>query len=148
MGFLSVLQLGNRNAMVFSLETADSVPSSELPDDFFELTIDDAKKILRDIRKRQYDLSNGQLLTAAMRKLEESKKQLRQLNRYKQAVIRVQFPDRTVLQGTFTPTDTVSTVTDFVREYLENTNMDFYLCEYLPIAFKYDITGNCLGFQF
>lgn len=115
--------------MLFSLETAESVPSSELPDDFFELTIDDAKKLLRDIKQRQHELENGKLLTSTMRNLEESKKQLRQLNKYKQSIIRIQFPDRSVLQGTFTPTETIGVVSEFVKEYLEDKTLDFYLCK-------------------
>lgn len=114
--------------MLFSQETADAVPSEDLPDDFFDLTIDDARKILRDVKKRRFEMDNTMLKTAALRNLEESKKQMRQLNRYKKAIIRIQFPDRTVLQGTFAPSDKVSEVMDFVREYLDNKHLDFYVC--------------------
>ncbi|KAJ8958165.1 hypothetical protein NQ318_006104 [Aromia moschata] len=119
--------LGERNAMLFSLETAQAVPSEELPDDFFELTIDDARKILRDVKRQRHYADNSPLMTSALRSLEESKKQLRQLNKYKKAIIRVQFPDRTVLQGTFAPIDTVGDVVKFVREYLEDKSLDFYI---------------------
>lgn len=119
--------LGERNAMVFSLETSQAFPSEDLPDEFYDLTITDAKKLLKDIKKRRVELENGRLLTSQLRQLEESKKQLRALNRYKRAIIRVQFPDRTVLQGTFTPTETVGAVMSFVAEYLEDKNMDFYV---------------------
>lgn len=68
--------------MVFSLESAQSVPSEDLPDDFFELTIDDAKKILRDVKRSRHEMDNQMLKTSQLRNLEESKKQLRQLNRY------------------------------------------------------------------
>lgn len=132
--------------MLFSLESAESVPSSELPDDFFELTIDDARKILRDIKQRRHDLENSQLRTAAMRGLEESKKQLRNLNRYKKSIIRIQFPNRTVLQGTFLPTDTVSIVTEFVREYLENKGSDFYLCKCFDLRMLYYETSRNIYF--
>lgn len=114
--------------MAFSLETAESVPTSDLPDDFFELTIDDAKKILRDIKRKRHELENAQLMTSAMRNLQESKKQLGLLNRYKHAVIRIHFPDRTVLQGTFAPTETVKDIVNFVQQYLEDPKMDFHLC--------------------
>lgn len=114
--------------MVFSLETAEAVSTNDLPDDFFELTIDDAKKILRDIRRKRHEMENAQLMTSALRNLEESKKQLRLLNKYKQTVIRIHFPDRTVLQGVFTPTDTIADIVSFVRQYLEEPDTDFYLC--------------------
>ncbi|XP_066156793.1 tether containing UBX domain for GLUT4 [Euwallacea fornicatus] len=118
---------GERNGMVFSLESAHSVPSEDLPDEFFELTIDDAKKILRDIKRMRHDLENRMLKTSHLRELEESKKQLRSLNKYKRTIIRVQFPDRTVIQGTFKPMETVRDVLEFIRGYLENQNLDFYL---------------------
>lgn len=113
--------------MLFSLETAQAISSEDLPDDFFELTIDDAKKLLRDVRSQQTTMTNAPLLTSALRNLEESKKQLRQLNKYKKAIIRVQFPDRTVLQGTFTPIETIKDVTEFVKEYLDDKSVNFYL---------------------
>nr|CAI5836374.1 unnamed protein product [Callosobruchus analis] len=97
------LFLDKNNAMLFSLETAKAIPSEHLPDDFFELTIDDAQEV-------------GGI-----------QKQLRQLNKYKKAIIRVQFPDRNVLQGTFSPVDTIKTVCDFVKVYLEDKTLKFYL---------------------
>nr|CAH7752591.1 unnamed protein product [Callosobruchus chinensis] len=121
------LFLDKNNAMLFSLETAKAIPSEHLPDDFFELTIDDARKILRDVKRQRQVMENQPLKTADQRKLEESKKQLRQLNKYKKAIIRVQFPDRNVLQGTFSPVDTIKTVCDFVKVYLEDKSSTFYL---------------------
>lgn len=115
--------------MLFSLETAQAVPSEDLPDDFFELTIDDARKILRDVKKQRNGTDNAPLMTSALRNLEDSKKQLRQLNKYKKAIIRVQFPDRTVLQGTFAPVDTIGDVVKFVKEYLEDKSLNFYVCK-------------------
>lgn len=119
--------------MLFSLETAESLPPEDIPDGFFELNITDAKRILSDIRRKQRDTENSPLMTAAMRKLEEAKHQLKQLNRYKQAIIRVLFPDRTILQGTFRPTETIQDVCDFTRKYLEEPKFRFYLCEYSHI---------------
>ncbi|CAG9818454.1 unnamed protein product [Phaedon cochleariae] len=119
--------LGERNAMLFSLETAQAVPSEDLPDDFFDLTIDDARKILRDVKKQRFHMDNTPLMTSALRNLENSKNQLRQLNRYKKAVVRVQFPDRAVLQGTFKPTETVKDVVEFVRGFLQDTSTEFYV---------------------
>lgn len=68
-------------------------------------------------------------MTAKLREMEEEQKQMSLLNRYKTAIIRIQFPNRYVLQGTFTPYDTIDTVINFVRLYLANPNIDFYLCK-------------------
>ena len=39
----------------------------------------------------------------------------------KRVIIRIQFPDQTTLQGSF--------LRNFVREYLEDQQMEFYLCK-------------------
>lgn len=122
-----IIFLGTRNALLFSQETALSVPNEELPDDFFDLTIDDAKRLLRDVKKELHHLESTPLLTSTLRNLEESKKQLRSLNVYKKTVIRIMFPDRVVLQGTFAPSDTIKDVIEFVRDYLENRSLRFYV---------------------
>jgi tether containing UBX domain for GLUT4 len=70
------------------------------------------------------------LVTSAQRSLEESKRVLSQLNQYRRTVIRIHFPDRTVLQGIFLPLETISTVMDFVRGHLEDPEIEFHLCEY------------------
>lgn len=113
--------------MLFSLESVHAIPSEELPDEFFDLTIEDAKNLLRDIRLQQNVMANGPLMTAALRKLEDSKKEMRQLNKYIKTIIRIQFPDRTVLQGTFKPTETIRDVRGFICDYLEDKFIQFYL---------------------
>lgn len=120
--------IGNRNALVFSFDTAHAAPEEELSDEFFDLTEEDARKILRDIvRKREELEEGGPLVTAKLREAEESKKLLEQLNRYQKTIIRVMFPDRSVLQAVFSPTETIKEVIKFVSEYLENKSLLFYL---------------------
>lgn len=132
--------------MLFSLESAKTFTNDDLPDDFFELTIDDAKKILGDIRKNRQNMENGNLMTSAMRELEDSKKQMRHLNKYKQSVIRVQFPDRAVLQGIFKPTETVKDVLNFVREYLSDESLNIHLCNFL-ICFITSFLSNLFRYH-
>jgi tether containing UBX domain for GLUT4 len=74
-------------------------------------------------------MEEAPLVTNAQRGLEESKRVLSQLNQYRQTVIRINFPDRTVLQGTFSPLETISTVMKFVQGHLENPETEFHLCE-------------------
>ncbi|XP_056649171.1 tether containing UBX domain for GLUT4 [Diorhabda sublineata] len=122
-----IIFLGKRNALLFSPETASAVPSEDLPDDFFDLTIDDAKKLLKDVKKELHNIENSPLLTSNLRNLEESKKQLRSLSIYKKTIIRIKFPERVVLQGTFAPSDTIRDVIEFIRDYLENKSLRFYV---------------------
>lgn len=74
------------------------------------------------------EMEDAPLTTGATRDFENTTKMLRHLNQYKKTVIRIQFPDRLTLQGTFTPTEKVETVVQFVRSYLQNPQIDFYLC--------------------
>ena len=75
------------------------------------------------------ELEEAPLLTSAQKSLDESKRVLNLLHHYRRVVIRIQFPDRTVLQGTFLPLETVSIVMDFVRGHLQNSQTEFHLCK-------------------
>lgn len=68
------------------------------------------------------------LVTSQYRELEKSKKMLNALSQYKRCVIKVQFPNQLVLQGTFTPLEKVSHVMDFVRKFMQDSTVDFHLC--------------------
>jgi hypothetical protein len=75
-------------------------------------------------------MEEAPLVTNAQRSLEESKQMLSRLHQYRQTVIRIHFPDHTVLQGTFSPLETISAVMNFVQGHLESPEIEFHLCEY------------------
>lgn len=104
----------------------------DVEDNFFELGISDANVLMRDNNKIKQGIDDAPLLTAKMREEDENTKQLLYLSRYKKTVIRIQFPtkDRLVLQGTFTPMNTIEMVMDFCRKYLTEPDAEFYLCMY------------------
>ncbi|XP_044737685.1 tether containing UBX domain for GLUT4 [Chrysoperla carnea] len=120
-------KLGERNALAFTLEMAKSLPHEDLPDEFFDLTINDAKTLLQDLKRRRAEMEEQPLITSATRDLDKQKRILRNLNQYKRSVLRIQFPDRTVLQGTFKPIETIEDVIGFVREYLNDPTVNFHL---------------------
>lgn len=125
-----VIILGERNAVVYSLDAATpSNMDNNIPDSFFDLTVNDVRSLLRDLKKQREGLDDAPLLTAKLRELEESNHVLNKMGRYKKAVIRIQFPERMVLQGIFNPTEQIKDVQDFVRTYLKDDTIDFYLCE-------------------
>lgn len=143
-----MLQLGERNAVVFSLESMKMSHLKDLPDSFYDLNVRDIKILIKDLRSQIQGTSDQPLLTAQLRELEESKESISKLNRYKKAIIRIEFPDRHVLQGTFTPTETIGAVMDFVRSYLASPEIDFVLCkcfsfESLP---SHTISVSCFPF--
>ncbi|XP_066994374.2 tether containing UBX domain for GLUT4 isoform X3 [Anabrus simplex] len=119
--------LGERNAIVFSPSMAQAVSYEDLPDDFFDHTVEDVRSLYRDLRRQRAELEDNPFTTKAMRDLNEAKRILNHLHQYRRVVLRIQFPDQIVLQGTFTPLETISTVAEFVRGYLEEPSMPFHL---------------------
>lgn len=116
---------GDRNALIFNQANVKAVPRDELPENFYELTIDDAKVLLRDAKRRRQEIEDAPFLTAAQRQLTKEQKKLEQLHKYRRAVIRIQFPDQLVLQGIFGPLEKVQAVKDFIKDYLCDPESDF-----------------------
>ncbi|XP_036140946.1 tether containing UBX domain for GLUT4 isoform X2 [Monomorium pharaonis] len=117
--------LGERNALVFNQAGTQALPKDELPDSFFDLDLHDAKTLLRDVKRRREQLEEAPLLTEAKRQLDRDKHFLNRLNKYRRAVIRIQFPDQFVLQGLFGPLETIQTVKDFIKNYLDDPDCEF-----------------------
>ncbi|XP_076245287.1 tether containing UBX domain for GLUT4 isoform X2 [Calliopsis andreniformis] len=117
--------LGERNALVFNQAAIEVLSKDELPNDFYDLTVNDAKVLLRDAKRRREELEDAPLLTTVQRQLNHEKQTLSQLNKYQHTVIRIQFPDQFVLQGVFRPLEKVQTIKDFVKNYLIDSDSDF-----------------------
>lgn len=125
--------LGERNALIFNQAGASNwMTKDELPDNFYDLTVNDAKILLRDAKRRREELEEAPLLTEAQRQLNQEKRILNQLHKYRCALIRIQFPDQFVLQAIFTPLETVQKIKDFVKNYLADPSCDFTICTTLP----------------
>ncbi|KAG8042514.1 hypothetical protein G9C98_005148 [Cotesia typhae] len=119
--------LGERNALVFNQVGAQAVSHEDLPDNFFDLTVDDAKTLLRDAKRQREDIEGAPLTTNAQRQLERNRATLNKLHKYRRTILRIQFPNQMVLQGIFGPLETVQLVKDFVKDYLANPEEDFTL---------------------
>lgn len=76
------------------------------------------------------ELNETPLMTQQMREMEESAKVLSALNQYPVTQLRIYFPDNYVIQASFKPIDTISSVQDFVRPLLANPASEFSLCMY------------------
>lgn len=100
-----------------------------MKDSFFDLTVNDIKVLLRDLRTQAQELDNAPLMTSKMREMEHDNQTMLKLNRYRTTVIRIQFADRLVLQGIFLPSDSIQQVKDFVRGFLKDSNIEFHLCK-------------------
>ncbi|XP_043518609.1 tether containing UBX domain for GLUT4 isoform X2 [Frieseomelitta varia] len=119
--------LGERNALVFNQAAIQGTFRDELPDDFYDLTVDDAKILLRDVKRYRKELEEAPLLTNVQRQSNKEKRTSDQLNKYHYTIIRIQFPDQFVLQGLFQPMETVQAIKDFVKCYLNDVNSDFII---------------------
>ena len=104
------------------LASQSSSDAAELPDDFFEVTVDDVKLMQSDLKK-QVDKADAPLQTEAGRKAHQA----RLLGRYKKAVVRVCFPDLWILQGSFRPGESLKALVKFVRDNLADPSISFYL---------------------
>ncbi|KAG8507539.1 Tether containing UBX domain for GLUT4 [Galemys pyrenaicus] len=140
---------------------------AELPDEFFEVTVDDVRRRLAQLKSERERLEEAPLVTKTLREAQEKEKlqrypKVRALGRVAagrrpgcrslaeaawgsraeaawwawsphvrlvlaQVALRVQFPDRYVLQGFFCPNETVGDLRDFVRSHLGNPDLPFYL---------------------
>ncbi|CAH0598301.1 unnamed protein product [Chrysodeixis includens] len=86
----------------------------QLPPSFYALSPEEIK---REQQLRTEAIERSQMLrTKAMREKDE----LREMRKYKFAIIRVRFPDGILLQGTFSVYERYNEVHEFVRENLEH----------------------------
>ncbi|OXB81095.1 UNVERIFIED_CONTAM: hypothetical protein H355_005025 [Colinus virginianus] len=130
-------QLVEREPLLCHPDLLEPLPADleDLPDEFFEVTVDDVRKRLAQLQsERQVPfllvtefvskrLEDAPLLTRSLREAQLKEK----IGRYPKVVLRVHFPDRHVLQGFFRPSETVGTVRDFVRSHLADPDLPFYL---------------------
>ncbi|XP_061625846.1 tether containing UBX domain for GLUT4 isoform X2 [Phyllopteryx taeniolatus] len=114
-----------REPLIYHLERMShgSKDDVELPDEFFEVTMDDVRKRFAQLKSERKLLEETPLMTKTLRETQIKEK----MDRYPKVVLRIQFPDRHVLQGFFRPLETVGALTNFVRSHLEDPNLSFYL---------------------
>ncbi|XP_062976254.1 tether containing UBX domain for GLUT4 [Elgaria multicarinata webbii] len=97
--------------------------TQDLPDEFFEVTVDDVRKRLAQLQNERRRLEEAPLMTQAQRETQIKEK----LERYSKVVLRVYFPDRHILQGFFHPSETVGALRAFVKSHLADPEIPFYL---------------------
>lgn len=119
--------IGTQKAIAFMQPDDTEDELEDLPNDFYDLTIEEVRKLYHDLQQHRLELENTPLITANKR--EENIKQTSQqkLLMYKNAVVRVQFPDRMILQGIFSPNDTIEDVINFVKTYLQTPDKPFHI---------------------
>ncbi|KAI1884413.1 hypothetical protein AGOR_G00226150 [Albula goreensis] len=111
----------DREPLVYHMESGVRRHSSSgtPPEDFFEVTVEDVKKRLAQLQSGWRPLEKTPLMTQALI--------LEKIQRYPKVTLRIHFPDRHVLQGSFRPLETVDALRTFVRSYLADPKLGFYL---------------------
>ncbi|XP_041972454.1 UBX domain-containing protein 6 [Aricia agestis] len=109
----------DRNLQV--LLPSQAAAKMQLPPAFYALTPEEIK---REQQLRTEALEKSQMLrTKAMREKDE----IREMRKYKFAIIRVRFPDGILLQGTFSVYERYNEIHEFVQENLEHSGLPFVL---------------------
>ncbi|XP_067914525.1 tether containing UBX domain for GLUT4 isoform X2 [Heterodontus francisci] len=141
----SPLKPVDREALVYHLDGRNHAqgieePSAfeELPDEFFQVTIDDVRKRFAQLKSERRRLEEAPLMTNSMRESQMKDK----TERYPKVVLRVQFPDRHVLQGFFRPLETVGALMEFVKMHLIDPEVSFYLFKTPPKVLVDDLTAT------
>lgn len=133
--------LDDRGTIIFSLDSMKT-NSSDVADSFFNLTESEIRLLYRELKQQVDEIENRPFMTSEMRKLEESKKILNQLAVYKTCIVRIQFPNRYVIQSKFSTVDKVEVVVEFVRKFLDKPDIEFHLCELLLGSEMYVFTES------
>ncbi|XP_073682145.1 tether containing UBX domain for GLUT4 [Garra rufa] len=114
----------DREPLIFHLDSgARRHDDQELPDEFFEVTVDDIRKRFAQLKSERKALEEAPLMTKSLRETQMKEK----LDRYPKVALRIQFPDRHVIQGFFRPLETVAVLRNFIKSYLQDPQMQFYL---------------------
>ncbi|XP_047504565.1 tether containing UBX domain for GLUT4 [Pieris napi] len=119
--------LGSQKAIAFMQPEEDEDELSDLPDDFYELSIEEVRKIYHDLQQKCMEYEETPLLTSNKRDQLEKEVSQQKLNTYKNVVVRIQFPDNMILQGVFSPMDTVENINNFVKEHIHDPNQPFQI---------------------
>ncbi|XP_045518507.1 UBX domain-containing protein 6 [Pieris brassicae] len=109
----------DRNLQV--LLPSQAATKVQLPPSFYALSMEEIK---REQQLRAEAIEKSQMLrTKAMREKDE----LREMRKYKFAIIRIRFPDGILLQGTFSVYERYMEIHEFVQENLEHSGLPFIL---------------------
>ncbi|XP_063817297.1 tether containing UBX domain for GLUT4 [Pseudophryne corroboree] len=115
----------DREPVVCHLDLEEKVHGNfrDLPDKFFEVTMDDVRRRFAELKSERHRLEEAPLITKALREAHSKEK----MERYPKVVLRVLFPERYILQGFFRATESVGAVKEFVCSHLEEPDIPFYL---------------------
>jgi UBX domain-containing protein 6 len=110
----------NSQIRVFFNVPGSSVAETDAPDSFYKLS---SEEVSKEARMRRERLEQSRLLIP---KSYKEKQALAARQKYKQAVIRIQFPDGVILQGAFLPSEATGSLYEVSYLYISNQNEIFF----------------------
>ncbi|KAM0881002.1 hypothetical protein ACQ4PT_033210 [Festuca glaucescens] len=116
-----VKKIVDRQIRVFFNVPGSSVAETDAPDSFYKLS---SEEVSKEARMRRERLEQSRLLIP---KSYKEKQALAARQKYKQTVIRVQFPDGVILQGVFLPAEATGSLYEFVTSALKQPSLEFDL---------------------
>lgn len=119
--------IGENKAIAFTQPDEIEQELEDLPDDFYDLSVEEVRRLYSDLQKQRAQLENAPLMFASHNAEIQKEETIKRENTYKNAVIRIQFPDTVILQGVFSPNDKIEDVVNFVKSHLSNPERDFQL---------------------
>ncbi|XP_041077699.1 tether containing UBX domain for GLUT4-like isoform X2 [Polyodon spathula] len=138
-----VLEPIDREALVYHMDAGHhqqgELFTEDLPDEFFQVTVDDIRKRFAQLKSEREVLEEAPLLTKSLRESRMKEK----IERYPKVVLRVQFPDRHVLQGFFRPLETVISPPKVVLDDLTDTLFQANLFPAALVYFGSDFKTDC-----
>ncbi|GJX04816.1 plant UBX domain-containing protein 2 [Tanacetum coccineum] len=117
-----------RQIRVFFSVSESVAAKIELPDSFYNLSIDEVK---REAELRRKKLAESQLLVPKSFKEKQAKAARK---RHEKTVIRIQFPDGVLLQAFFNPREPTTALYEFVSSSLKDPSLEFELLH--PVLIK------------
>ncbi|XP_076921671.1 plant UBX domain-containing protein 2-like [Bidens hawaiensis] len=123
-----------RQIRVFFSVSESVAAKIELPDSFYNLSIDEVK---REAELRRKKLAESQLLVPKSYKEKQAKAARK---RHEKTVIRIQFPDGVVLQAFFNPREPTTALYEFVSSSLKDPSLEFELLH--PVLIKRRVIPN------
>ncbi|KAI9082113.1 hypothetical protein K1719_035853 [Acacia pycnantha] len=124
----------DRQVKVFFAVSESIASKIELPDSFYNLSIDDVK---REAELRRKKIADSQLLIPKSLKEKQAKAARR---RYRKAMIRIQFPDGVILQGVFNPWEPTTALYKFASSALKEPCLEFDLMH--PVLVRRRVIPN------
>ena len=118
----TITYLNDRGDLIYHFddplfETQSS--KEDVGDDFFELSVDELRKRMRDLQQQYSAMQNAPLTTSEQRQAQKEQRHRELLERYPQTVLRVQFADGLVLQVPLPSETILSRVKEEVVAYLD-----------------------------